>query len=148
MNTPLTNSGAPRGAVVITGASTGIGRACALSLDALGFRGFLEIPHRDGELCRAARADPVRRALPVWDALLPKRDVLYKEGQVVGERYRDLPFQPLAIRPHTAHREGTLYGKTTLARCVDRRTDRRSQRREVYESSSLAEVAQKPALDR
>jgi NAD(P)-dependent dehydrogenase (short-subunit alcohol dehydrogenase family) len=55
VNTPLTDSGAPRGAVVITGASTGIGRACALSLDALGFRVFAGVrKSADGESLRRA----------------------------------------------------------------------------------------------
>jgi NAD(P)-dependent dehydrogenase (short-subunit alcohol dehydrogenase family) len=53
VNTPLTDSNAPRGAVVITGASTGIGRACALTLDALGFRVFAGVrKSSDGESLR------------------------------------------------------------------------------------------------
>ena len=54
MNTTLTDSGAPpRGAVVITGASSGIGRTCALSLDALDFRVFAGVrKSNDGESLR------------------------------------------------------------------------------------------------
>jgi NAD(P)-dependent dehydrogenase (short-subunit alcohol dehydrogenase family) len=53
MSTPLTDTGASRGAVVITGASTGIGRACALSLDTLGFRVFAGVRKAvDGESLR------------------------------------------------------------------------------------------------
>jgi NAD(P)-dependent dehydrogenase (short-subunit alcohol dehydrogenase family) len=54
VNTTITNSGAPpRGAVVITGASSGIGRTCALSLDALGFRVFAGVrKSSDGESLR------------------------------------------------------------------------------------------------
>jgi NAD(P)-dependent dehydrogenase (short-subunit alcohol dehydrogenase family) len=53
VNTTITDSGATRGAVVITGASTGIGRACALSLDALGFRVFAGVRKtEDGESLR------------------------------------------------------------------------------------------------
>jgi NAD(P)-dependent dehydrogenase (short-subunit alcohol dehydrogenase family) len=48
METPLSDSGAPRGAVVITGASTGIGWACALSLDTLNFRVFAGV-RKDGD---------------------------------------------------------------------------------------------------
>jgi NAD(P)-dependent dehydrogenase (short-subunit alcohol dehydrogenase family) len=63
VNTAVTDSGAPRGAVVITGASTGIGRACALSLDALGFRVFAGVRKSDdGESLRrvsSARLTPV-----------------------------------------------------------------------------------------
>jgi NAD(P)-dependent dehydrogenase (short-subunit alcohol dehydrogenase family) len=63
VNTPLTDSGAPRGAVVITGASTGIGRACALSLDALDFRVFAGVRKTaDGESLRrasSARLTPI-----------------------------------------------------------------------------------------
>ena len=64
MNTALSDSGAPpRGAVVITGASTGIGRACALSLDALGFRVFAGVRKAgDGESLRrasSARLTPI-----------------------------------------------------------------------------------------
>ena len=47
VNTTLTDSGAPRSAVVVTGASTGIGRACALLLDALGFRVFAGVRESD-----------------------------------------------------------------------------------------------------
>jgi NAD(P)-dependent dehydrogenase (short-subunit alcohol dehydrogenase family) len=64
VNTALTDSGAPpRGAVVITGASTGIGRACALALDALGFRVFAGVRKaEDGESLRrasSARLTPI-----------------------------------------------------------------------------------------
>jgi NAD(P)-dependent dehydrogenase (short-subunit alcohol dehydrogenase family) len=56
VNTTLTDSGAPpRGAVVITGASSGIGRTCALSLDTLGFRVFAGVrKSSDGESLRRA----------------------------------------------------------------------------------------------
>ena len=53
MNATLADSGATRGAVVITGASTGIGQACALSLDTLGFRVFAGVRRtEDGESLR------------------------------------------------------------------------------------------------
>ena len=62
MNTPLTDSGvSSRGAVVITGASTGIGRACALSLDALGFQVFAGARKaEDGESLRRASSARLR----------------------------------------------------------------------------------------
>lgn len=54
---------AGRGAVVITGSSTGIGRACALRLDRAGFRVFAGVRKpEDGEALRAdasARIEPV-----------------------------------------------------------------------------------------
>jgi NAD(P)-dependent dehydrogenase (short-subunit alcohol dehydrogenase family) len=47
--------GRDRGAVVVTGASTGIGRACAFELDARGFRVFAGVRRDvDGEALRAA----------------------------------------------------------------------------------------------
>ena len=50
-----------RGAVVITGASTGIGRACALDLDGRGFRVFAGVrKDEDGERLRSER--PSHRA--------------------------------------------------------------------------------------
>jgi NAD(P)-dependent dehydrogenase (short-subunit alcohol dehydrogenase family) len=56
-------SGASQGPVVVTGASTGIGRACALSLDALGFRIFAGVRKSgDGDSLRrvsSARLTPV-----------------------------------------------------------------------------------------
>jgi NADP-dependent 3-hydroxy acid dehydrogenase YdfG len=55
VNTTLTDSGAPRSAVVVTGASTGIGRACVLLLDTLGFRVFAGVRESDdGESLRRA----------------------------------------------------------------------------------------------
>lgn len=64
MNTALTDSGATRGAIVVTGSSTGIGRACALSLDALGFRVFAGVRKGDdGESLRRAASD---RLTPVF----------------------------------------------------------------------------------
>ena len=53
----------PPGHVVITGASTGIGEACALRLDALGFRVFAGVrKQEDGERLRRAASD---RLVPV-----------------------------------------------------------------------------------
>jgi NAD(P)-dependent dehydrogenase (short-subunit alcohol dehydrogenase family) len=64
VSTTITDSGSPpRGAVVITGASTGIGRACTLLLDALGFQVFAGVRKaEDGESLRratSARLTPV-----------------------------------------------------------------------------------------
>src|SRR3712207_2967773 len=64
VSTAITDSGAPpRGAVVITGASTGIGRACTLSLGALDFQVFAGVRRaEDGESLRratSARLTPV-----------------------------------------------------------------------------------------
>jgi NAD(P)-dependent dehydrogenase (short-subunit alcohol dehydrogenase family) len=58
-----------RGAVVITGASTGIGRACALDLDSRGFQVFAGVRRdEDAERLRSERAsiEPVR--IDVTDA--------------------------------------------------------------------------------
>jgi NAD(P)-dependent dehydrogenase (short-subunit alcohol dehydrogenase family) len=50
--------GADRGAVVVTGASTGIGRSTALHLDSLGFRVFAGVRRpEDGESLRAEGSD-------------------------------------------------------------------------------------------
>ena len=55
MDTTLIRSGASRGAVVVTGTSTGIGQACALSLDALGIRVFAGVRKSgDGDSLRQA----------------------------------------------------------------------------------------------
>lgn len=52
-----------RGAVVVTGCSTGIGRACALHLDALGFRVFAGV--RKEEDAERLRAEAAGRLEPV-----------------------------------------------------------------------------------
>jgi NAD(P)-dependent dehydrogenase (short-subunit alcohol dehydrogenase family) len=50
----LSAGDAPRGAVVVTGSSTGIGRACALLLDRLGYTVFAGVrKEEDGERLRA-----------------------------------------------------------------------------------------------
>ena len=63
MDTALISSDASQGTVLVTGASTGIGRACALSLDALGFRVFAGVRKSgDGESLRragSARLTPI-----------------------------------------------------------------------------------------
>ena len=61
----MSTNGAPAlKVVVITGASTGIGRACALHLHALGFRVFAGIRKTaDGEALRAAAGE---RLQPVY----------------------------------------------------------------------------------
>jgi NADP-dependent 3-hydroxy acid dehydrogenase YdfG len=64
MTATRTDSGAHRGAVVITGATTGIGRACALSLDALGFRVFAGV--RQAEDAESLRRAGSARLTPVY----------------------------------------------------------------------------------
>lgn len=58
-----TSRAAPRGAAVVTGTSTGIGRACALRLDRMGFRVFAGVrKEADGESLKektAGRATPL-----------------------------------------------------------------------------------------
>ena len=60
----------PKGAVVITGASTGIGRSCALRLDRAGFDVFAGVRKpEDGEALVAAASDRLRPlAIDVTDA--------------------------------------------------------------------------------
>jgi len=63
VDTPFTDRTASHEGVVITGASTDIGRACALSLDALGFRVFAGVRKSgDSESLRqasSARLKPI-----------------------------------------------------------------------------------------
>lgn len=66
-----------RGAVVITGASTGIGRACALDLDSRGFQVFAGVRRdEDAERLRAERPsiEPVRIDVTEADSIAAARD--------------------------------------------------------------------------
>jgi len=64
MHTTRDHRGAGRGAVVVTGASSGIGRACAAALDARGFRVFAGVrTERDAAALRGAASD---RLTPVF----------------------------------------------------------------------------------
>ena len=50
----------PKGAVVVTGTSSGIGRACALHLDKLGFRVFAGVRReKDGESLQNESAERI-----------------------------------------------------------------------------------------
>src|SRR5688500_9161604 len=75
-----------RGAVVITGASTGIGRACAIDLDGRGFRVFAGVrKDEDGERLRSERPSIEPLRIDVTDAgeIAAARD---RVGEEVGER--------------------------------------------------------------
>jgi NAD(P)-dependent dehydrogenase (short-subunit alcohol dehydrogenase family) len=73
MDTILIRSGTSQGTVVVTGASTGIGRACALSLDALGFRIFAGVrKSSDGESLRRVASD---RLTPVFIDVTDKQSI-------------------------------------------------------------------------
>jgi NAD(P)-dependent dehydrogenase (short-subunit alcohol dehydrogenase family) len=66
-----------RGAVVITGASTGIGRACALDLDSRGFQVFAGVRRdEDAERLRTERPsiEPVRIDVTDADSIAATRD--------------------------------------------------------------------------
>jgi NAD(P)-dependent dehydrogenase (short-subunit alcohol dehydrogenase family) len=66
-----------RGAVVITGASTGIGHACALDLDSRGFRVFAGVRRdEDAERLRAERPsiEPIRIDVTDADSIAAARD--------------------------------------------------------------------------
>jgi NAD(P)-dependent dehydrogenase (short-subunit alcohol dehydrogenase family) len=83
VDTALIRSGASQGAVVITGASTGIGRACALSLDALGFRVFAGVRKSDdGESLRRVASD---RLTPVFIDVTDKQSIAAAAGSVSRE---------------------------------------------------------------
>lgn len=64
-----TNGAVPRGAVVVTGASTGIGRACALRLDRLGYQVFAGVRREaDGKaLKKKARGSLMTVRMDVTD---------------------------------------------------------------------------------
>ena len=73
---PMNNS--LRGSVVITGASTGIGAACALHLDQLGFQVFAGVrTERDGRALQShasARRIPIMLDVTQEDSILSARD--------------------------------------------------------------------------
>src|SRR5881275_651169 len=72
-------------AVVITGASSGIGRACALALDGLGFAVFAGVRReQDGEALRSAAS---QRLVPVRIDLMDE-DSIAAAGELVHERLR------------------------------------------------------------
>jgi len=80
------NGSERRGAVVVTGASTGIGRACALRLDRLGFQVFAGVrKDADGKaLKKKARGNltPVRLDVTDDAAILAAAETV---GNAVGE---------------------------------------------------------------
>ena len=76
-----------RGAVVITGASTGIGRACALDLDGRGFRVFAGVrKDEDGERLRSERPSIEPLRIDVTDAgeIAAARDRVSEEVGTAG----------------------------------------------------------------
>src|SRR4028119_876827 len=80
VHTNLALSDASRGAVVVTGASTGIGRACALSLDAMGFRVFAGVrKSEDGESLRKASSS---RLTPVFIDVTDEQSIATAAAEV------------------------------------------------------------------
>ncbi|MGH2978967.1 MAG: SDR family oxidoreductase [Solirubrobacterales bacterium] len=74
---PMADNAGGRGAVVITGASTGIGRACALDLDSRGFRVFAGVRRdEDAERLRSDRPsiEPLRIDVTDADSIAAARD--------------------------------------------------------------------------
>jgi NAD(P)-dependent dehydrogenase (short-subunit alcohol dehydrogenase family) len=66
-------NGANRGAVVVTGASTGIGRSCALHLDSLGFRVFAGV--RRPEDAESLAAEGSERLTPLQLDITDERSI-------------------------------------------------------------------------
>src|SRR5688500_12730572 len=76
-----------RGAVVITGASTGIGHACALDLDGRGFQVFAGVrKDEDGERLRSERPsiEPLRIDVTDTGQIAAARDRVAEEVGTAG----------------------------------------------------------------
>jgi NAD(P)-dependent dehydrogenase (short-subunit alcohol dehydrogenase family) len=83
VDTASIRSGASQGTVVVTGASTGIGRACALSLDALGFRVFAGVRKSgDGDSLRRVGS---ARLTPVFIDVTDERSIIAAAQKVSRE---------------------------------------------------------------
>ncbi len=87
MDAPITDSAASHGGVVVTGTSTGIGRACVLSLDALGLRVFTGVRRSHGgeSLRRASSA----RLTPVFIDVTDEQSTVAVTKEVSGEAAQD-----------------------------------------------------------
>ena len=85
-------AGGAGGAVVITGASTGIGRECALYLDRRGYRVFAGVRREeDGAALRAAASE---RLIPLLIDVT-KKEQIDEAAQLVGEALGDKPLTGL-----------------------------------------------------
>lgn len=69
--------------VFITGTSTGIGRACALHLDAIGYKVYAGV--RRGEHAQALERDATERLKPILVDVADERSVLEAAGQISSE---------------------------------------------------------------
>lgn len=83
VNTALTDPGSPGGGVLVTGASTDIGRASDLSLDALGFWVFASVRKSgDGESLRQAGSG---RLTPIFLDLADEQSIVTAAEKVSRE---------------------------------------------------------------